>query len=249
MKISVVTAVFNSERTVSHAIKSVADQDYDHVQHLVQDGDSSDNSISEIMKSNHENLEFISEPDLGIYDAFNKGINRASGDVIGFLHSDDFFPNTSVLSTIATAFQDQNIECVYGDLDYVSYHDPKKTIRRWRSEKFSSSQLKKGWMPPHPTLYLRRSVFDRIGLFDTNFEISADYDFVLRYFSTLAGRESSALHIPQVLYKMRLGGASNSSLSKIFRKMKEDNSAIRRNNVGGFSTLAAKNLSKISQFF
>jgi glycosyltransferase len=190
-------------------------------------------------------MALISEPDDGIYDALNKGIARASGDIIGFLHSDDFFAHEGVLAQIADAFADPSVEAVFSDLDYVSQADTSRVIRHWSTGPFRPERLKRGWMPAHPTLYVRSAVYERLGAYDTRLRIAADYDFILRYFSQL---EADTVYIPEVLYKMRVGGESNRSLTKIKTKMTEDYQALRRNKVGGVTALAWKNLSKLGQF-
>lgn len=245
MKISVVTAVFNRATTIGEALDSVGAQTYGNVEHVVQDGGSTDGTLAIIERHTRPSLRLESASDRGIYDAINKGIARATGEVIGLMHSDDFFASHSVLETVARAFEDPQIDGVYGDLDYVAADDPKRIIRCWRSGDYSPSRLRRGWMPPHPTLYLRREVFERWGSYDTDMRIAADYDAILRWLGT--GRIQLA-YVPQVLVKMRLGGESNRSLGRILRKSREDYIALRRNNVGGVRALALKNLSKIGQF-
>jgi glycosyltransferase len=178
-------------------------------------------------------MELISEPDKGIYDALNKGIARSSGDIIGFVHSDDLLAHDQVLGRIAAAFADPAVEAVFSDLDYVSALDTSRVIRHWSTGPFHPQRLKRGWMPPHPTLYLRRHVYERFGSFDLSFAIAADYDFILRFFSKTQGH---SVYIPEVLYKMRVGGVSNRSLAKIKQKMQEDYRAMQRNQVGGIVT-------------
>lgn len=245
MQISIITAVFNSEATVAEAIASVAAQSYPNVEHLIIEGQSTDESLAAIEGAAHDRMVLISEPDKGLYDALNKGISRASGDVVGFLHSDDYLAHPDVLSRIAAAFEDPAVEAVFSDLDYVSKTDTSRIVRRWATGPFELGRLKRGWMPAHPTLYLRRSVYERIGPFDTGFQIAADYDFILRYFSQTAAQ---TVYIPEVFYKMRLGGESNRDFGRLKRKSLEDYRAIRRNGVGGPMTLAIKNLSKLGQF-
>ncbi|MDU8913416.1 glycosyltransferase family 2 protein [Aestuariicoccus sp. MJ-SS9] len=246
MKLSIVTAVYNRLDTISETLDSVAAQNYAEIEHVIQDGGSTDGTICAIAARQDPRISFVSEHDGGIYDAINRGISRATGDVIGLMHSDDFFPNDQVLARVAHALDDGNVDGVYGDLDYVSAKDTSRIIRRWRSGAYIPEKLAKGWMPPHPTLYLRREVFERHGLYDTSFRIAADYDAMLRY---LAKGDIRLAYIPEVLVKMRIGGESNRSLAKILQKSREDYRAIRRNNVGGLGTLAMKNLSKVQQFF
>lgn len=246
LKISVITAVYRSEATVGEAIASVAAQRYPNIEHVIVEGKSPDGSLAAIERAAHGRMRLISEPDKGIYDALNKGIQHATGEVVGFIHSDDFLPHDGVMDRIAAAFRDPAVEAVFSDLDYVSQADTSRVIRHWSTGAFHPRRLKYGWMPAHPTLYLRREIYERFGVYDINFGIAADYDFILRYFSQAT---APSVYIPEVLYKMRLGGVSNRNWAKVRQKMNEDLLAIRRNNVGGIHTLALKNLSKIGQFF
>jgi len=246
MKITVITAVYNAKDTVAEAIESVLAQDYADVELVVIDGASSDGT-TELLESYREHIDiFVSEPDHGIYDALNKGIKHATGDVVGFLHADDLFADETVLSKVAAAFASGDVDAVYGDLEYVSKDAPDKVIRYWQSGDFSRHRLKHGWMPPHPTFYVRRSVYQEHGGFDTSFRIAADYDCMLRFLGLARVR---CAYIPSVMVKMRLGGASNRSLANIMQKSREDYIALRRNDVGGMYTLLAKNIRKLPQFF
>ena len=246
MKISVVTAVFNRKSTIGPAIKSVKDQDYPEIEHIIQDGGSTDGTLNVVRSLADAKTHLVSEPDMGIYDALNRGIKRSTGDIIGVMHSDDIFANPKILRTISKAFSDPKIDGVYGDLTYVANHDTSKVVRYWQAGSYNQAKLARGWMPPHPTLYLRRHVFEQWGFYDTSFQIAADYDAMLRYF--VQGQIQLA-YIPTVFVRMRLGGESNKSLSRILRKSIEDYRAIRRNGVGGISTLALKNGRKFQQFF
>ena len=245
MKISVVTAVYNRVGTILDAMESVQNQSYPDVEHVIQDGGSNDGTLERIAPILGPATALVSERDKGIYDAINRGIARASGDVIGLMHSDDLFAHSQVLERVAEKFADPAVEGIYGDLEYVSANDTKKVVRYWKSGEYTPKRLSRGWMPPHPTLYLRREVFDRFGLYDTSFSIAADYDAMLRY---LVQGGINLAYIPEVMVKMRLGGESNRSLERILKKSREDYRAIRKNQVGGLGTLAAKNLSKIGQF-
>lgn len=246
MKISVVTAVWNRAATVGGAIDSVAAQTHPHVEHLVIDGGSTDGTLAEVEARRSPGMVVVSEPDRGIYDALNKGLAASTGEVVGLLHSDDFFAHAQVIERIAAAFADPAIDAVYGDLDYVSASDTTKVIRHWRAGPATPARLRRGWMPPHPTLFVRRRVFETHGAYDTRYRIAADYDAVLRWFG---GAAIKSTYIPEVLVKMRLGGESNASLGKILRKSREDYRALRANRIGGLPTLIAKNLSKLPQFF
>ena len=245
IRISVITAVYNNRDTISAALDSALRQAGVNLQLVVIDGGSTDGTL-DVLRSYADRLDvLISEPDRGIYDALNKGIQRASGEVVGFLHSDDLFADPGVLSRIGAVFADPAVGAAYGDLVYVRKDNPDQVVRYWRAGVFSGRRLRWGWMPPHPTLYVRRHVYEQHGLFDTSFRIAADYDFILR---TLGKAGLGVRYIPEVLVKMRVGGASNRSLRNILRKSSEDLRALRRNGVGGVGALMWKNLSKLPQF-
>jgi len=245
VKISVITAVYNSRETIADAIVSVIDQSFPNIEFIVIDGFSTDGT-SEIIEQFRDQIDvLVSEPDEGIYDALNKGIMYANGDVVGFLHADDIFASTDVLSRIAESFADVSIDAVFGDLVYVDKSDPNKVIRYWQSGDFDISKLKLGWMPPHPTFYVRRSVYEKLGGFDTSFHISADYDCMLRL---LIQTDLKVRYINEIFVRMRVGGKSNRSLKNILIKMIEDTRVIKKNGVGGLGTLIGKNLCKIPQF-
>ena len=245
MKISVITAVYNRAGFIAQAAQSVQSQAWPDVEHVVIDGASTDGTVQILQSCLNTRAVWVSESDKGIYDALNKGLAHATGDVIGLMHSDDFFADDRVLERVAEAFADPLVDAVYGDLDYVAKHDTSRIIRRWRSGEYAPAKLARGWMPPHPTLYLRRSVIERWGGYDTSFRIAADYDAILRYFGQ---GQIRAVYIPHVLVKMRVGGESNRSLAKIWLKTREDYMALRRNGVGGVGALILKNLSKLGQF-
>lgn len=242
-KISIITATYNSEKTITDCVTSVKNQTV-KPQHLVIDGQSSDDTL-QVARLISSDTNIISEPDNGLYDAINKGIKKASGDIIGLMHSDDFFAHDKVLEKVALLFENPNIDGVYGDLDYVAASNTKKIIRHWKSGSYDKTHLKQGWMPPHPTLYLRKEVFEKWGLYDTSFQIAADYDAMLRY---LWKGNINLAYLPEVMVKMRVGGASNRSIKHIIRKSQEDYKALRRNGVGGLNTLLRKNISKLQQF-
>lgn len=243
---SIITAVFNRADTVEQALLSIQSQTWSAVQHIVIDGASTDGTLARLECHRERISVLVSEPDQGIYDALNKGLHRATGDFVGLMHSDDFYADDQVLEKVARTFADPAIDGVYGDLDYVSKDAPDRVIRRWRSGQYRPRRLARGWMPPHPTLFLRRAVIEAWNGFDTSFQIAADYDAVLRY---LAKGEIKLAYLPEVLVKMRVGGESNRSLSRIIRKSREDYRALRRNRVGGLVALVWKNMSKLHQFF
>ncbi|WP_201745161.1 glycosyltransferase family 2 protein [Aidingimonas lacisalsi] len=246
LKMSVITACFNSEATIGEAIASLQRQSWPAVEHVVIDGASNDMTVAIARDTLGQVDKLISEPDRGIYDALNKGITHASGEVIGFLHSDDLYPHDDVLNQVASCFEDPGVGAVYGDLEYVDSDDPDRVIRYWKSGSFSPGKLKRGWMPPHPTFFMRRTLYDELGGFDLAYRIAGDYDALLRY---LGSEQVSVLYLPEVLVKMRVGGASNGNLKQILRKSKEDISAMRHHGINPLVALPYKNLSKIPQFF
>ena len=245
---SIVTATWNCQKTVANCLSSVASQTWPHRQHVVVDGASTDGTL-EILQAHRQQLAVLkSEPDRGIYDALNKGVALATGDVIGFLHADDLYAHPEVLQHIATAFQDSSVCAVYGDLQYVRQHDITQVVRHWQSSHSTSSRLAWGWMPPHPTLYVRREWYERIGGFNTHYRIAADYLSILQLFSQPGFK---SVYLPEVLVTMRMGGVSNRSLKAIARKTAEDWNALRETRVGalgGVGALVWKNLSKLGQF-
>lgn len=245
MKISIITAVYNRANTIGGALDSVSQQTYANVEHLIIDGKSSDGTIDQVLLRQHAGMRIISEPDQGIYDALNKGMRLATGEIIGLVHSDDVLAHDEVLAQVARAFEDPQVDAVYGDLDYVAGDDATRIVRRWRSGHFERGKLRRGWMPPHPALFIHRRLFDRHGGYDVRYQIAADYDAMLRW---LGQDEIRAVYVPDIFVKMRVGGESNRSIERILRKSREDLDIIRRNGVGGLGTLAFKNLSKLQQF-
>lgn len=227
---------------------SIVSQDYSDLEYLFIDGGSSDNTLSIIKKYRQNNpfIKMVSEKDYGIYDALNKGISAASGDIIGFVHSDDFLASSDIINDIVSMMKTESLDGVYGNLQYVNKNNTQKVIRNWISCDFKFSKLKNGWMPPHPTLFLKKEVYQKHGLFDVSYRISADYDFMLRIFKD---SELKFGYLPKVITKMRVGGASNRSIKNIIEKSKEDYRAIKSNNIGDFLTLIRKNTSKLKQFF
>jgi len=246
MKISVITAVYNNENTIEDALKSVLSQTHTNVEYIVIDGKSTDKTLNIIKRYEDKIDTLVSEADSGIYDALNKGIKYATGDIVCFLHSDDIYENENVLQKVNALFEKENVDSVYGDLVYVNKENINKVVRYWKSGEYSHSKLKNGWMPPHPTFFVKREVYEKYGSFDTSFRIAADYDTVLRF---LGVQRITTAYLPEVLIKMRLGGESNKSLANLKKKTLEDIKALRKNDIGGYMTIIMKNLSKIPQFF
>ena len=245
MFFSIITATYNSSSTVKQALQSLYNQSFQDYEHIIIDGFSTDNTLNIIEQYKCNQVKVISEPDNGMYDALNKGIKLASGRVIGFLHADDAYSNPDVLRIIHATFQENGTDAVYGDLKYVKKENPSKVLRHWKSNNYNPAMLKNGWMPPHPTFYVKKSIYDQYGVFDLAMEISSDYEIMMRF---LGKFKISASYIPDVLVTMKTGGASNSSLSNILKKSYEDYKAMKRYNIGGINTLIMKNITKIKQF-
>jgi glycosyltransferase involved in cell wall biosynthesis len=247
MKISVITAVYNNVTTIAAALESTLSQHHSNVELIVIDGGSTDGTLDVIARFRDRISVFVSEPDRGIYDALNKGLRLATGDVLGFLHSDDLFADAECLSRVAAAMNDPSVDACYADLNYVRKDEPDKIVRAWKSGEFTPNKVRRGWMPPHPTLYVRCPVYENFGLFDTTYRIAADYDWMLRFMRGSV----NVLYIPHVQVLMRVGGASNRSLKNIIRKSREDFRALRRNGFVFFAACVAltwKNLGKLPQF-
>ena len=247
MKITVITVAYNSAATILDTISAVGRQRHADIEHIIIDGGSNDGTQGLIRKHGTHVAKFISEPDRGIYDAMNKGLAMATGDFVGFLNADDVLASEHVLDWIAEAAQGPAAaDIIYGDLVYVQQNDLSRILRYWRSGPYSRRALRLGWMPPHPTLYLRRSLLASIGYFDVGYKIAADYEFILRCFNR---KDVSIIYINRVMVRMRTGGASNKSLRAIARKSREDLLALERTGTGGWFTLFCKNARKIPQFF
>lgn len=244
IRFSIVTAVYNRAAVLEDALRSVHGQTHGAVEHLVIDGASTDGTLAILARHRARLATLVSETDRGVYDALNKGLRLATGDVVGFLHADDGYADPGTLARVASAFADPAVDAVYGDLEYVSRDDPARVVRRWRSGACTPGQLRLGWMPPHPTFFARRELYERLGGFDTAYRIAADYELMLRFI----GAGIRMAYVPRVLVRMRLGGMSNRSLRQMWRKSREDLSVMRRHRIGGVGTLAAKNLRKLAQF-
>ena len=246
MKVSIITISLNSSKTIKDCISSVDKQTYSNLEHIIIDGSSVDGTVEIIKNRNGRISTFLSEPDKGIYDALNKGLDLASGDIIGILHSDDYFASDETISRVVEKFstEGKNIDGIYGDLLYVKTYPQEKVIRYWKSSPFKYKDLKRGWMPPHNTLFLRKEVYEKHGKYDVSYKIASDIDFMIKVFS------DKALHLeylPEVITKMRVGGVSNRPCNFIL-KNKEYLEVIRRNKIGGFPTLISKLVSKVRQY-
>jgi len=247
MKFSIITVSYNSSDTILDTLNSVNGQNYPDVEHLVIDG-GSDGETIQILEDNKQHINvLISEPDRGIYDAMNKGIELATGDVIGILNSDDIYTDESVLSDVAKLFENPKTAAVYADLVYVDRDDTGKIKRKWISGKYSPGDFKRGWMPPHPTFFVRRNSYEKYGLFNIDFTSAADYELMLRF---IHKNEINIDYLPRVIIKMRLGGQSNVSFKNRLKANNEDRKAWEINGLKpGRLTFIRKPLSKIGQFF
>ena len=245
MKISIITITYNSEKTLRDTMDSVLGQSYKDIEYILVDGKSKDGTCDIIRSYGDRVSKFISEKDKGLYDALNKGIRMATGDVVGFLHSDDIFASTETTKMIAEAFIKFKVDSVYGDLVYVDQNDTDKIIRFWRSRRFSRARALTCWMPPHPTFYVKREIYEKYGGFNTTFRIAADYESILRF---LVRFRVSTFYIPLVLIRMRVGGESNKSIKNVIRKSLEDIRAMHINGLISFAALFNKNASKFKQF-
>jgi glycosyltransferase involved in cell wall biosynthesis len=246
MKISVITACYNSAETIGDTLRSVISQDYPDVEYIIIDGASKDNTLEIVNAFRDKIAKVVSEKDNGIYFALNKGISLATGDVVALLHADDVYADSTVLSRVMKRFAETGAGCVYGDLHYVDRADTSRVIRNWRSGQYRDGIFRKGWMPPHPSFFLKKAHYDQFGLFDTSFRTAADYELMLR----MVGRHKiSIAYLPEVLVKMRVGGMSNVSLRNRIRANREDRRAWAVNGLKpGMLTLIRKPLSKLIQF-
>lgn len=246
MKISIITVTFNSEETIEETILSVINQNYNNIEYIIVDGLSVDNTLQIVNKYANKISKIISEKDKGLYDALNKGIDLATGDIIGFIHSDDFYTNNNVLSMYANAFLSNNCDAVYSNLFYVDKNNTNKIIRKWNSGNYNSASFLYGWMPPHPTFFVRKEIYNQLGKFNLNFKSAADYELMLRF---IYKNKIKLAYLPEYTVKMRVGGKSNESLKNRFLANKEDKKAWEINQVKPyFFTLLLKPLRKIIQF-
>ncbi|WP_269527021.1 glycosyltransferase family 2 protein [Coraliomargarita parva] len=229
MKFTVITVTFNSAATIVDTVHSVLGQSHRPLEYIIVDGGSTDDTLEKLAPYRDQIASLVSEPDDGIYDAMNKGVARARGEVVGILNSDDFYADTRVLARVAEAFSDPAVDCVYGDLDYVDAIDTDRVVRAWRSQSYVPGAFRRGWHPAHPSFFVRRSVYERFGCFDTKLRIAADYEFMLR---VLKRHQLKSVHVPEVFVKMRTGGASNASLKNIAKANLQCWKAWRQNGLG-----------------
>ena len=225
MKITVITVCYNSAGTIGDTLRSVREQTYKNIEHIIVDGGSTDRTLAVVATEGAHVAKIVSEKDNGIYDAMNKGIALGSGEIIGFINADDFYATSAVLATVAAAFEACGADSCYGDLCYVSQTDPSRVVRYWRSKDFVSGSFESGWCPPHPTFFVRRSIYQKLGGFDLDFKIAADFELMARY---LESARINSFYIPDVLVKMRLGGTTNKSLANIWKQNVEIRQALNK---------------------
>lgn len=229
MKISIITVCYNSEKYLEDAIKSVLNQTYKNIEYIIVDGNSKDNSLNIIKHYEplfEGKMKWISEKDKGIYDAMNKGVSLATGDYIGLINSDDFLANNNVIENIVKEVINSNAEAVYGNLEFINPEENNKVVRVWKDIEYNEELIRKGWHPAHPTLYLKRGIYEKVGLFSLNYKIAADYDLMLRVFEKYKPKTK---YINKVMVKMRVGGVSTSGLKSKIIIIKECSQAWKRN--------------------
>lgn len=249
MKVSIITVTFNSVSVINDCLESISSQEYNNIEHIVIDGASTDGTLSILESKNTQINTLISKPDNGIYDAMNKGIRIATGEIIGFLNSDDFYANNKVISKVAREFErDSLLDACYSDLIYTKKSDISQNVRYWKSSKFIAGLFSKGWCPPHPTFFVRRSVYERLGIFDLNYHFASDVDLMMRF---LEKHKIKSKYIPEVWVKMRMGGTTNKNLKNIWLQNKEIIHSFNKNNlsVNLLKFFVFKIISRILQFF
>lgn len=246
MKISIITISFNAEKTIEDTIVSVLNQTFPHIEYIIVDGLSTDKTLKIVSKYQDKIHKIVSEKDAGLYDAMNKGVDLATGDVIGILNADDFYFDQFVIEKVMKLF-DKDIDGVYGDLVYVDALNTNQLKRKWISGEYHDGMFLKGWMPPHPTFFVRKSVYQKFGKFNTLLKSSADYELMLRFIHKHKIRLN---YLNEVIVKMRVGGQSNASIKNRIKANKEDRLAWKMNDLKPNKfTFIRKPLSKISQFF
>ena len=227
MKISIITVCYNSAKTIEKTFKSLESQTYKNIEYIVVDGGSKDNTLEIVQKYKELIFLFVSEPDKGLYDAMNKGIKMATGDVIGLINSDDLFCDSKAVEKVVDVFKkNKNLDSVYADLFYVSQNDTDKIVRRWTTG--NQKPFKYGWHPAHPTFYIKKNVYEKFGLFDLSFKLAADFEIMLRF---LDKHKISTTYLEEPLVKMRLGGETNKSLKNIYNQNVECLRAFKKNDL------------------
>ena len=246
MKVRIITIAYNSGATIEDTIKSVVAQDYPNIEYIIIDGASKDNTLEIVERYRDRIAVVVSEKDKGIYDAMNKGVEHATGDIIGILNSDDHYYDHTVISEVVHKFKTEHCDGLYADLIYVDRDNPEKVIRYWKSGNYTPGKFLLGWMPPHPTFFVKREIYEKYGLYSTDLRSAADYEFMLR---VIHRHKITLSYMPRILTRMRVGGMSNVSLKNRWRANMEDRRAWRMNGIKPrWYTLSLKPISKIIQF-
>ena len=246
MKVSIITITYNSAETVEDTIQSVLSQSYPNIEYIIVDGASKDDTLSIVNRYKDKIATIQSEPDKGIYDAMNKGVRLATGDLIGILNSDDFYADAQVISDIVKTVQSAGADGCYADLVYVDRNETSRVVRTWKSGEYRHGQFMRGWMPPHPTFFVKRAIYAKHGLYSLQLRSAADYELMLRL---IHKHGISLAYLPRVITKMRAGGQSNVTLKNRWKANKEDRLAWKMNGLQpGFLTLIRKPLSKLIQY-
>ncbi len=248
MKVSIITITYNSAATVEDTLRTVVEQDYPNLEYLIVDGKSKDQTLKIVDKYKDRIAKIVSEKDKGLYDALNKGIKHATGDIVGMLHSDDLYANAQVISKIVKKFEeDPTVEGVYADLVFVNRNDVNKAMRVWESGEYKEDSFLQGWMPPHPTFFVRKEVYEKFGGFNTGLKLSADYELMLRL---IHKNKIKVAYLNETIVKMRMGGVSNVSFFVKLKANLEDKMAWKMNGLKPkVTTMLMKPLRKIGQYF
>lgn len=226
MKISLITATYNSSTTIRDTLLSVNSQDYAHIEHIVMDGGSKDDTVALCERLGDRIAYCSSRQDEGFYDAWNKGLGIATGEVVGFINSDDYYVTHNVISDVMTAFHDRDIDAVHADLVYVNRNRPNIIERYWKSEPITHASLQQGFIPAHPTVFFRRAVYEKIGAFDLRYRLAADYDLLLRAFYRY---NVPSIYVPKVWVRMRSGGTTGGGVRSILAQNTEIRTSQQRN--------------------
>jgi len=245
-KISIITVCFNSERTIEDTILSVINQSYPNIEYIIVDGLSSDNTLGVVDQYKNKISKVVSEKDKGLYDAINKGISLATGDIIANLNSDDFYIDNKVIADVVNKMGNENSDALYADLYYVDEIDTNKIVRHWKSGNYKDGHFFQGWMPPHPTFFVKKEVYNKYGLFNLSLRSAADYEIMLRF---VHKHKVKIAYLPRVIVRMRVGGVSNASIINRLKANREDKKAWEINELKPKPyTLIFKPLSKLGQF-
>ena len=242
--VSIITVCFNARQYIETTVQSVLMQSYPYIEYIIIDGGSTDGTLEVIQQYQQKLSYWVSEPDKGLYYAINKGLEQANGQIIGLLHAGDVLHQTDTIAKIAERWQHETPDLLYADLLYVAESNLNKVIRYWKSGKWSVANMYCGWMPPHPTVYVSAKIVSQVGIYNTNYRIAADYEWMLRVMK----HTNRISYLPEVTVRMRVGGLSNQSAASIQQKSLEDLKAIRQHKLWAWFTLLCKNIRKLNQF-